>query len=268
MNERAHAEVTRRPYPLKARLLNVVRIEELSAGMRRVVLGGDDLENTLPLVRGAVADHVKLVIPDEATGEVVLPTFGERGITRPEGAVFRDYTIRAFDAERRELTLDFVLHAHGPAGRWAIAARPGDHIGVLGPRGSTIYPDTYARYIVAADETGLPAVERWIEEAPRDAALDVYVLVADAAAERELPQHPRLSLHWLHRDADDSLAAAVQAAAPADDGNTFVWSAAESTSVQPIRRHLLDVAGFDRTSIDVRGYWKLGEAGHHESHSA
>jgi len=255
--------LTRRPYPIKARVLTVVRTEDLSEDMRRIVLTGDDLEPTLPFLRLAPSDHIKLLLPDEATGEIVLPTFGERGAKRPEGAVLRDYTIRAFDAEARELTLDFVLHDHGPAGRWAIAAGLGSRVGVLGPRGSTIFPDTFARYVVGADETALPATERWIEEAPEGATLDAFVLVEDLARERTLPTHPGLTLRWLHRSAGDDLAAAVAAAVPSDDGDTFVWVSAEATSLVPLRRHLRDV-GLDHDRTSLHGYWKAGVAGHHD----
>lgn len=267
MTDRTPPGIIRQPYPIKARLLAVVRTEDLSPDMRRIVLAGDDLEATLPFVRLASADHVKLVIPDETTGKFVLPVVGERGLNVPNGVApaIRSYTIRAFDPIKRELSIDFVLHDHGPAGRWAIGARPGALIGVMGPRGNTVYPGSYARYVIAADETALPATERWIEEAPADAVLEAFVLVADVSRERALPRHPRLNLHWLHRDNHDDLADAVQAAVPIDDGDTFVWAAAEATSMKPLRSHLRGPAGFDRRSIDIHGYWKFGEADHHES---
>ena len=41
----------------------------------------------------------------------------------------RSYTVRAFDADALELTLDFVVHGDtGVAGPWARAARPGDEM--------------------------------------------------------------------------------------------------------------------------------------------
>lgn len=72
------AGVERQPYPLKSRVLTVLRIEELSPNMRRIVPGGEDLEDTLPTGQLSPADHVKLAIPHPETGEVVLPTIGEK----------------------------------------------------------------------------------------------------------------------------------------------------------------------------------------------
>lgn len=258
---------TRRPYPVRARLLTVAHIEELSSDMRRMVLTGEDLESTLSLVPLATADHVKVVIPDESTGNVALPLVGRHGLTLSDGTapVIRTYTIRAVDPDQRHLTIDFVLHDHGPAGRWASKARCGARIGVMGPRGSTIYPSRYSRYVIAADETGLPAAERWIEEAPAGTEVDVFALIADASRQRVLPLRPGLSLHWLHRQKGDDLTVAVREAVPVDDGATFVWAAAEAASMGTLASHLRDTAGFHPRSIDVHGYWKRGEADHQGS---
>src|SRR5699024_1577675 len=124
--------------------------------MRRITLGGDDLEADFPAPPFAAPDHVKLVVPDPVTGDVPLPRIVDDRIQRVDGPapILRDYTVRRVDAEH--LTLDFVLHDHGPAGRWAGTARVGDRLGVLGPRGSHLYPDDYARYVLVADETALP----------------------------------------------------------------------------------------------------------------
>jgi len=261
-------QTSRHAYPPRVRQLSVARVEDLSASMRRIVLAGDELEDSLPVPPLSVATHVKVVVPDPTSRQVVLPTLRERGLTWPDGAppAVRDYTVRAFDAARRELTLDFVLHEHGPAGRWAIAAQPGDQLGVMGPRGYTVYPSAFPRYVLGADETALPATERWIAEAPRNAVLDVHVLVPDAAGQRDLPAHPGLRLHWLRGSSGDDLARALIGASSSDDGNTFVWAAGEATVLQQVRRHLRRTAGFTAEATDIHGYWKHGTADHHDSH--
>ncbi|WRL65744.1 siderophore-interacting protein [Blastococcus brunescens] len=49
----------------------------------------------------------------------------------------RTYTVRAWDAETGELTIDFVHHGdEGLAGPWAAAAQPGDVIQLMGPGGA------------------------------------------------------------------------------------------------------------------------------------
>ena len=111
-------EASRSAYPPKVRVLTVARIQELSATMRRFVLTGSQLESEFPFIPLTTASHVKVVVPQEDSGELIMPTLGDRGIQIPGGAdlAIRDYTVRGVDAEARELLLDFVLHDHGPAG--------------------------------------------------------------------------------------------------------------------------------------------------------
>lgn len=254
-------EATRQAYPPRLRTLTVVSAEPLSPTMRRFVLTGEDLETGFPHAPMTTATHVKVVIPQETTGEVVLPVLGERGLVPPEGVelTIRDYTVRGFDPRTRLLSLDFVLHEHGPAGRWATGAEPGDRLGVLGPRGYTTYPSGYARYVLGADETALPAVERWIEEAPPAVRIEAFVL-APSASRRRLPEHPGLDLHWIEGVDGERLTQALIEATRFDDGHTFLWAAAESGAVAPLRRHLSS-AGVVRVAFDVSGYWRIGRAG-------
>jgi NADPH-dependent ferric siderophore reductase len=223
-------------------VLRVTRIEELSPTMRRIWLGGDDLEADFPFSPLGVTDHVKLVPPDPATGRVELPPPGG---PRPD---MRDYTIRRFDAGAKELALDFVLHAHGPAGRWAIDASAGSEIGVLGPRGSQIYPADCDDYLLVADETGLPALERFLEELPPPAPRTVIVL---GGSRRELAA----GVTWLP---DATSLVATVAAVPLGPGS-FAWGAGESGEMRELRVHLRE--RLDAERVSVRGYWKQGHAG-------
>lgn len=213
-------ESTRQLYPPRFRTLTIVHVEDLSATMRRFLLTGLELERDFPILPLTTSTHVKVVVP-QADGKVVLPIHNDRGLIAPDGVELfvRDYTIRAFDPATRVLALDFVLHEHGPAGRWAIDAGPGDPLGVLGPRGYMLYPDGYGRYVLGADQTALPALERWIEEAPRNAHIDAFVL-APVEVRRSLPKHPDLTLHWIHDTATDELTRALTAATEENDEQT------------------------------------------------
>ncbi|NTW40187.1 MAG: siderophore-interacting protein [Cellulomonadaceae bacterium] len=260
--EPAASLIERIPYTPRARILQVARVTELSPTMRRVVLTGPDLEPELPFHRLATAAHVKLCPPDPRTGEVRLPQPGA-----PRGAAdapaLRSYTIRAVDHDRRELTIDLVLHAHGPVGRWAIAAAPGDQIGVLGPRGSQVYPSTFAEYLLVADETGTPAIERFLEELPTQATAHVVVLLGPDAAPRDLGGRHAADIGWLRVEdvaaAGDAVVAAV-ADLPVTD-RTFAWGAGEAGVMRELRRHLRLTRAMPAEHVVVRGYWRLGTAG-------
>ena len=49
--------------------------------------------------------------------------------------VNRRYTIRSFDATRAAVVIDISLHGAGPGTDWIRAARIGDRIDAIGPRG-------------------------------------------------------------------------------------------------------------------------------------
>ncbi len=249
-------------YEPRSRALTVLSIQQLSPTMRRMELGGDELEASLPWNTLAVADHVKVVPP------------GAEG-------VMRDFTIRRFDAARRVLTLDFALHgadpaaknaelAHseaGPVARWAASAQVGDSLRVLGPRGAKPYSPEFSRYVVLADETGLPATERWFEEAPHGVAVDVVVWVANGASVRELPAHPRATVTWISGEPMTALAERGIALVTAFDEDPHVWAAAEAGTVMPLRKHLKEL-GFGAHQVSVHGYWKQGVAGHKDKDDA
>lgn len=260
-------EITTVMHPLRARTLDVLALEDIGPRYRRLVLGGPQLEADFPFPAHSATDHVKVLVPD-ADGGLTVPEVRDDRVVRGEGVfpVARDYTVRAFDD--RGLVVDFVLHDHGLAGRWAGTARVGDRVGVLGPRGSHRYPQGYDRYLLVADETALPAVGRWLDEhgtTPGHRTIDVVAL-AQSADEYPLPDVPGATVRWvvapLGASRTDVLTAAVRDRL---SPGTFVWAAGESTQLKPLRRLLRD--RLERAQYDVDGYWRTGVANldHHES---
>src|SRR5260370_1297616 len=71
--------------------------------------------------------------------------------------VRRRYTIRQLDEAARLLTLDIVLHGHGPGERWVRSARSGDKIEGIGPRGKITTSATADWHLFIGDESALPA---------------------------------------------------------------------------------------------------------------
>ncbi|GLU48915.1 siderophore-interacting protein [Nocardiopsis ansamitocini] len=248
-------------YPLKPRALEVAAVRRITPRMIQVVLVGDDLAG---FRTDNHADHVKLFFPEEGTGRHVMPVMveDERWNIRAEGIVFRDYTVRRYDARAGELVVDFVAHEHGPAGRWAAQARPGQVLGVLGPRGTRFPPTGFDYHLVAADETALPAALRLIEGLAPDAVVHAFLEVVDAAEEQEVAAPRGARITWVHRgDAEpgttDVLERALRAWRP-PEGSGFAWAAGEADSLKPIRG-LLKEYGFVRgESAETDGYWRRG----------
>lgn len=263
-------------HPLVPRLLQVAGVEVLAPSMRRITFSGKDLDRDpaqpFPFTSMAVSDHVKLVFPELTSGELHLPTVADDRLVMPTGRprpLFRDYTVRAFDGAAGRLTIDFVLHDHGVAGRWARHAAIGDALGVLGPRGSHIYPDNFGHYLIAGDETALPAMARWLEELTADASADVFVSVATMDEHLPLAAGANTAVRYLDRSVHGPtvLYDAVASFVPPPVGALFVWAAGEAGALRPLRRHVRDVLGVPAAHTDIDGYWKLGVVGldHHEA---
>jgi len=259
-------EIRRVRHEVKFRTLSVVSVEALTPGLRRIVLGGDDLDG---FVSAGFDDHVK-IFPVRNGAAPVLPTLGPDGPVFPDPRpIMRDYTPRAHDAERRRLTIDFVTGHGGPATEWAEAASPGSVLGVGGPRGSFVVPTDFADHVLIGDETALPAIARRLEELPAGVRAHVIVEVDDAASRLTLDSAADLRVAWIARDGrprgrSEDLAQAMAAAlADVDPTDAYVWIAAESGVAKALRTKALDLE-FDPRAMKAAGYWRLGDVGAHE----
>ncbi|MPV37630.1 siderophore-interacting protein [Georgenia subflava] len=249
-------------HPLVFRRLTVLRRTGLGGNLLRLTVGGADLAG---FVATGPGDHVKLFVPDPATGELHVPTVGpDGGIQRPAvPATVRDYTPRA--VRPGELDIDVVLHEHaGPVSAWAAAARPGDPLAIGGPRGSQLVPTDADHFLLGGDETALPALARWLELVPAGVPVDVLVEASHPSAGEYLAEvaRPEHHVQVLDRAGADPgsttvLADAARSAA-VRPGTGFAWFAGEAGSLVPLRRWLRNDSAFDRRNTKVDGYWKRG----------
>jgi NADPH-dependent ferric siderophore reductase len=214
--------------------------------MIRVVLGGDGLSG---LSAGEFADeYVKLLFPHTGTED------------RP---AMRALTVRAWDAEAGELTIDVV--DHGPEGLvspWAIGAEPGDEVLLRGPGGG-YRPRAEADWqLLIGDECALPAIAASLERMPPRIPAYAFIEVADKDEEQPLPTPADLSVVWVHRDETpasdgDALVAAVRGAwLPGGTAQAFLHG--EAGMVRALRSHLRFDRGIDRELLSVSGYWRRG----------
>lgn len=254
---------------LVRRDLTVVRVEDVSPRYRRIVFGGDGLAEGFPLVRFAPGDHVKLYFPHPQTGLLVsYRATGDDDEWEVDGEgdpIRRDYTPRAWDAGARELTIDFVLHDHGIAGRWASRARAGDRLVAIGPRAHWILPEDYAHYLAVGDETALPSISRLLAEAPDGSSVTAVIEIADAGEEQPLGGTPGRTVQWVHRDTApvgegrlSALETAVRELSLPDPGELFVFAAGETGAMKPIRRYFRRELGLPKRQVVADGYWKRG----------
>lgn len=241
-------------------LATVVSTTEVTPRMRRVVFRCKDVT---PFLAGDI--HVRVVVPPKGR-EPVWPGLREDGrVSWPEGEdelLVRVYTIRAVDAERGELTIDFFQHPEPgivtPGADFARDAMQGDIVAIMGPGGGHV--PKAPSILLAGDETALPAIARILAETPAGTSIRAIVEVEDAAEEQPLPTAGTLDLRWLHRagyvvGARDTLATATIEATGTIDQETFVWVACEKGDVRRIRKHLKG-KGHDRKKMYVAYYWE------------
>ncbi|GGP81978.1 siderophore-interacting protein [Saccharothrix coeruleofusca] len=238
-----------------------MRTERITPHMTRVVLGGEGLAE---FAVGPFTDsYVKLLFPLE---DVVYPEpfdIGEirASMPREQWPRTRTYTVRRWDAEARELWIDFVVHGDkGVAGPWAAKAQPGDVLRFAGPGGGYAPDPTADWHLMAGDESALPAIAAALEALPDGAPAKVFIEVEGPEEEQAVVSPGAVDLVWLHR-AGRPLGQAVVAAVrelafPEGDVQVFVHG--EAHMVKQLRGHLRLERGVARERMSISGYWRLG----------
>ena len=249
-------ETTTRP-KRRTRHATVVSTERLTPQMVRVVVGGDDLEG---LEAGAFTDHyVKVQIPPP--GATYAAPFDAEAIKeqrpREEWPRTRSYTVRAWDAQRSLLTLDFVVHGDaGVAGPWAAAAKPGDVLQLTGPGGAYTPDPDAAWHLMVGDLSVLPAIGASLQRVPDGVPVHVLVELDDEADRQELTSPGDLHVTWLRADGGDTVLLEAVSALEFPAGPVHAFVHGEASSVRAVRRHLLVEREFPREALSVSGYWK------------
>jgi len=249
--------------PIKLMRGTVLGRRSITPGMVRITLGGEGLRDFR--TTGVGDEYIRFFFPDPASGELVLPEVDEKGFwTWPAGkkpSHSGSYTVRAVrDADGTpQVDVDFVLHPHGRASRWAEAAAPGQQIALRAPHAIYIAPADTDWWLFACDATGLPALGRLLETLPAGSEARAIVEVPDASHQQTLDTRANLTLVYLHGSgnglAPSRLEAVMRGIAIPEGRSPYVWVAAESKSVRPIRRYLRHDFGFHVSRYSITGYW-------------
>lgn len=262
--------VERVRHELKFRVAEVTAVERLTPKMARITLQAEEFSSFVSL---GYDDHCKLFFPEPGAAEFPIPSRGENGLVFPEGKrpPARDYTPRFYDTEARTLTLDFVLHGDGPASSWAQSARPGDMIGVGGPRGSFVLRGDFDWYVLVGDETALPAIARRLEELPRDARVIALIEVADTGEVQPMNAPEAAEIKWVSREGgapgDPSLLLAGVQTLDLPRGDGYVFIAGESSMSKAVRAHFVEERGHNPDWIKAAGYWQAGSEDFDDGHA-
>ena len=220
--------------------------------MTRVILGGAELAGFRV---DQPAASVRLLLPTD--GELVMPRWNGNEFLNSDGSrpIIRTFTPRRFDPRSLELHLDVVLHGSGAASGWAGTTQAGDRVAVSGPgRGYDIDPNATA-FLLAGDETAIPAICQLLERLPK-VPIVVHLMVTHPDAEVDL--HRDVDVTWHVASAGSTSDQPLDAAIGTTDlvPDMRIWAAGEAAAMQRIRSHLFGERGFPRSHATVRGYWK------------
>ncbi|MEO9337684.1 siderophore-interacting protein [Mesorhizobium sp. SB112] len=247
------------------REMRVVKSENITPHMRRVTLRGENL------ARFAVGGlHVRLLFPAENSTAPKWPLMGEDGRpVWPEGSdrpQARVYTIRNLDPENDMLDIDMVLHegSNSPGSNFASNAKPGDIVGMTGPGGGSAGEADW--YLLAGDETALPAIGKLLERLPATAKVKALIEIDSEAEEQDLVSNAQLDLRWLNRNGaepgtTDLLYKAISKIEWPETERVFAWVGCEHASFRTIRKYLRNERKLSREEHLVVAYWRRGVEG-------
>lgn len=244
--------------------VEVVAARTLTPKLREVVLGGELTQ----FVSHGLDQFVYVFAPrpeaagvpdDYSMAQFMATTVDER----PWGAY---YTVRAWDPDRREITMWMVVHGHADGvGGWAARCSPGDRVSIWGPRTLRPDPDGAAHHVLVADESAFAAVATRLEELPDGVSATVIAETVDADHRIELrPAHRSdVAVHWIDRGTaepgvGDALLDAVIGLEldGADPARHVVVGGGESRQMSSIRRYLRRELGLPATHVSMTGYWR------------
>lgn len=211
--------------------VTVSAVQQLTPTFRRITFGGYSLRDFG--VHGDTLDlRVKLLIPSLAPdgSPLPLPAFetSQAGWYRDWLAMdpavrgsMRTYTVREarLDGVYPEIDVDFAMHVDdwhqsGPAASWAMEAKPGDSLTIIGPNSRAAHcvtAETYSgiewrpglaqRVLLAGDETAVPAISAILETLPAYMSGHAFLEVPQAGDFLELSSPADIEITWLARGA-------------------------------------------------------------------
>jgi NADPH-dependent ferric siderophore reductase len=252
----------------------VVRTEQLTPHLIRVVLGGSGFDNFIP--NESTDAYVKIVFVRDGIDVDALPqplTLDSfKTLPVEQQPPVRTYTVRRVDTERREIAIDFVVHGeHGVAGPWAAAATPGQSAYLTSPNGAYAPDPAAGWHLLAGDEAAVPAIGAALEALPDNAIGKVFIEVGGPDDEIPLTAPPGVEVRWIYRggradlvpedragDHAPLIAAVKDAAWPPGQVQVFIHGEAQAV-MHNLRPYIRKERGVDaKWANSISGYWRRG----------
>jgi NADPH-dependent ferric siderophore reductase len=235
------------PLETELRPVALVGRDWLTPGYVRLRFAGESLRG---FHAPGADDHVRLFLappgsplPDSTEGWREFPS--------------REYTPVAADAEAGWVEFDFVGHGEGIGSQWAAGAPLGSAAAIGGPRRSSAPSGEPDAWVLAGDETAVPAITRFLRARTPGTPARVILEVAPENRFVPLPGGPGIHVTVLTRDTDGLPAAlAAQGESDRPRGAVLAFVAGEAAVVPAARALLLDRWGLPEAAVVAKGYWR------------
>lgn len=196
---------------------SVSAVQRLSPSFVRVTLQDEDLRD---FGDTCLDQRIKVVFPLSGVAAGVDPfaTFptGDtwylewRDLPDHQRNTFRTYTPAAVRRDAGELDIDVAVHGEtGPGSIWALNVQVGDPVMVWGPDatvpgheavGVDWTPGRAERFLLAGDETAVPAIVNILSTLPPHATGQAFLEVPEAGDVRTVSAPAGVQVVWLPRD--------------------------------------------------------------------
>jgi NADPH-dependent ferric siderophore reductase len=248
---------------VQAEVVNAVRI---SPNFVRITVAGDELADWRDL---GFDQWFRLAVPvaDGTRFDNLANTYDMAGylkyLTLPRATrpVIRNYTVRAFRPDSRELDIDFVVHGtDGVAGPWAGRLPIGASVALIDQ--GCGYRSLDADWsLLVGDESALPAVVGVLRDMPRESRGHALIELADPADRQDVDAPEGMVVHWIVRRPGSAIGADALdhlRELPFAEGSVAAFAVGESKLATGARRHLVNDRGVPKANITFCGYWRAG----------
>ncbi|CAI8376822.1 MAG: Vibriobactin utilization protein ViuB [Acidimicrobiales bacterium AG-410-I20] len=237
----------------------VKKITKISPNMVRIVFGDGDLSN---FESTSFTDQYinAYFVPEEANYSVPFDLEHARASGDAYRPRPRRFTVRQWEPETEQLTIDFVTHGDkGYAGIWAQRATIGDRLQFKGPNGSYAPADEVDWHLLAGDESALPAISASVETISDSKPCIVFLIVDGPENQIDFSSSPIHEINWVYRsEAIDPETALLEAIREHQfqEGEFDVFIHGEAGEVRAIRKHLILERGVNIENASISPYWR------------
>ncbi|MGO1520264.1 MAG: siderophore-interacting protein, partial [Sphingobacterium sp.] len=211
----------------------------------------------------------KIFIPPHGSDDVHFAVFNKESNqwVAPEEKIkpfIRTYTHRAWNAETKEISIDFVNHGdNGPASAWANKAADGDQLGVAMKVGERTLCPAVDWYFLIGDATAIPVLSCILESLPKTAKGHCLIEVATEADIHPEISHEGFTIQWLfneHPEKGSELSQTAKTIQLPEIGSKFAYIACEFDTVRSLRKYFRQEQGWQKEELYAFSYWRAGVA--------